>query len=93
MPRKYKISIADCIVAVLKKKGRQGATAPEIFEAVRKELDPAVPKSSVYSVLYARIPGAKSKFLPRFERFQYRDENKYRLLQISETSIRKAKHP
>lgn len=89
MVRKYRISISECIVKFLREQGVRGATAGEIRNAVWEELGDEVPVSSIYSVLYARIPGAKGDFKPYFERFSTGEQNKYRLLRSFEKDFKR----
>lgn len=82
MVRKYRISISQCVVNFLSAKGAGGATAGEVCDEVWSVLGDGVPSSSIYSVLYGRLPGAKGKYRALFERVFSGDQNRYRLLGV-----------
>lgn len=77
---RYKIPISECVFTFLKTQGTKGATAREIAESVWETLGPNVPLSSIYSVLYGRLEGAKGHYYPLFERIEKDGKNKYRLI-------------
>lgn len=72
-------SISQSIAACLKGTGTDGATLAEIYAAVHAAIGD-YKDTSVRSVLYKRLPGAKSNYRPMFERFSKNGETRYRLL-------------
>ena len=75
-----KPTMYEIIHRFLSKKGQRGATLAEIYAEVRCQLGADVPDSSVRSVLYKRLPGAKGKYRSRFTRLSTPGGNRYRLL-------------
>lgn len=80
MTRRYKIPISECIVTYLSGRGRNGATSRQIADHVWSVLGDRVPLSSIYSVLYGRLPGAKGAYNALFERLESEGNSKYRLI-------------
>lgn len=72
-------SVTESIAAFLKVRGHTGATLSELYEIVRTSTGP-VADTSIRSVLYKRLIGAKSRYRPMFERFSMGEETRYRLL-------------
>ena len=68
------------MVEFLQVQGRKGATATEIRHAIWEALGDDVPNSSIYSVLYGRLPEAKGNYKPLFERFLQDEIVRYRLI-------------
>ena len=75
-------SLADAIIAFLATTGEQGATLPDMYAAVRADLGPQVRDTSIRSVLYMRLHGAKSKYKPRFERSRVEGKYRYTLFRL-----------
>ena|SRR2546422_11630432 len=81
MAKRPEKSLADAIIAFLATTGEAGATLPDIYAAVRADLGPQVRDTSIRSVLYMRLHGAKGKYKPRFARA--RVEGKYRYCHLT----------
>jgi hypothetical protein len=79
MAKRPEKSLADAIIAFLATTGEAGATLPDIYAAVRADLGPHVRDTSIRSVLYMRLHGAKSKYKARFERWQVEGKYRYKL--------------
>ncbi len=82
MAKRPEKSLADAIIAFLATTGEAGATLPDIYAAVRADLGPQVRDTSIRSVLYMRLHGAKSKYKPRFERARVAGKYRYKLFRL-----------
>jgi len=96
---RYRMPISKCIIDFLQERGSAGATAGEICQKVWEILGEDVPNSSIYSMIFSRIPGAKGNYTPLYERFEAKGQNRYRLLKtdyvkqrVNQKYVEKTKH-
>lgn len=73
-------SITDLVCSFLEPRGNGGATLKEIYLYVHSRHDNRVLNNSIQGSIFRRLPNAKSKYKPMFERVSVGDEIRYRLL-------------
>jgi hypothetical protein len=80
MAQKLHRSMTDALRDFLATKDEQGATLAEIYAAVHADLGDNIIDTSIRSILYKRLAGAKGKYKPYFERRIVNGKYQYKLL-------------